>query len=333
MKSWFQSILEHIELGPAQSFGGVTLFPLSVPELDKPGYLTLAQALAQGVLQVTEVSHGGSVPELAVVNRGSEPVLLLDGEELRGAKQNRVLNTTILVGPGTTVIIPVSCTEHGRWSYVSAAFGDSDEVLAHSIRNIKAQSVAESLKARHGYRSDQGAVWDGIAELHQKLHTTSPTGAMRDAFEARRTELQEYLDAFRPVAGMQGLLVFRDGKPAGLDLLLSAAAFAEMFPKLLRSYLIETLNHPKTTTETMPAAEGKAFLKQAAACHTAVFESPGLGQDVRLESDEVIGSALVVDGELIHFALFPKVVRKCQPDYYLAGLERRRRFRDDSRIE
>ena len=34
------------------------------------------------------------MPELRVVNKGDARILVLDGEELRGAKQNRVLNTT-----------------------------------------------------------------------------------------------------------------------------------------------------------------------------------------------------------------------------------------------
>jgi len=37
------------------------------------------------------------VPELLVINQGERAVLLVDGEELVGAKQNRVLNTSVLV--------------------------------------------------------------------------------------------------------------------------------------------------------------------------------------------------------------------------------------------
>jgi hypothetical protein len=60
----------------------------------------------------TEVSAGGHVPELKVVNKGETPVLLLDGEELAGARPNRALNTTILVRGHSETIIPVTCTEH-----------------------------------------------------------------------------------------------------------------------------------------------------------------------------------------------------------------------------
>ena len=44
-----------------------------------PGYATLEEALATGLLTVTEVSEAGPVPELTVLNDGPVPVFLLDG--------------------------------------------------------------------------------------------------------------------------------------------------------------------------------------------------------------------------------------------------------------
>lgn len=73
------------------------MFPIISPSPAAARWLTLGEALEQQFLSVTEVSHGGSLPELAVINRADRPVLLLDGEELIGAKQNRVLNTTMLL--------------------------------------------------------------------------------------------------------------------------------------------------------------------------------------------------------------------------------------------
>jgi hypothetical protein len=51
------------------------------------------------------------LPQHMVVNRANKPVLLIDGEELAGAKQNRVLNTSILIKEVSETKIPVSCTE------------------------------------------------------------------------------------------------------------------------------------------------------------------------------------------------------------------------------
>ena len=69
------------------------------------------EALAQRALVITEIAESGRVPELKVVNNSRHNILLLDGEELIGAKQNRVLNVTILLAPNSETLIPVSCIE------------------------------------------------------------------------------------------------------------------------------------------------------------------------------------------------------------------------------
>src|SRR4030042_597920 len=105
-------------------FNNMGVFPLFTSINDSPKYLTLKEALEKNLLTITEVSQGGSVPELKVLNRGGIPVLLLDGEELAGAKQNRVLNTTILLKEDSETVIPVSCSAQRRWPYASTPFQD-----------------------------------------------------------------------------------------------------------------------------------------------------------------------------------------------------------------
>ncbi len=46
-------------------------------------------------------------------------MLLLDGEHLEGAMQNRVLNVSVLAAARHDTVIPVSCVERGRWGYGS----------------------------------------------------------------------------------------------------------------------------------------------------------------------------------------------------------------------
>jgi hypothetical protein len=82
-------------------------------------YLLASEAIDAGVLTVTEVDEAGTVPELLAVNDADRPILLIDGEELQGAKQNRIVNTSVLLPPKSKKRIPVSCVEEGRWSQVS----------------------------------------------------------------------------------------------------------------------------------------------------------------------------------------------------------------------
>jgi hypothetical protein len=76
-------------------------------------------ALDDGTARATDVSDSGAVPEPRFENTGERPVLILDGEKLVGAKQNRVLNLTILAPAKEVIIIPISCVEAGRWAEIS----------------------------------------------------------------------------------------------------------------------------------------------------------------------------------------------------------------------
>ena len=64
------ALVEALRLGDPQVHGPLTVFPLRLGEHDGPGYVTLRQAIAGGQAAITEVSEGGSVPELRVVNKG-----------------------------------------------------------------------------------------------------------------------------------------------------------------------------------------------------------------------------------------------------------------------
>jgi hypothetical protein len=92
-----KTLLSSLQLMDAQTYKNITVFPLIHPGNGTPNYLTLGEAIGSSLLTVTEVSQAGSVPELKVINLATQPVLLIDGEELIGAKQNRVLNTSILL--------------------------------------------------------------------------------------------------------------------------------------------------------------------------------------------------------------------------------------------
>ncbi len=102
-------LLSHLLTGEPVTHGPLAVIPLLAPNLDDPDWLTLEEAGDHA--RVTEVSEAGSVPFLRVANGADQPLLLLDGEELVGAKQNRILNTTVLVAAHTEVTIPVSCVE------------------------------------------------------------------------------------------------------------------------------------------------------------------------------------------------------------------------------
>ena len=109
------------------------------------------------------MSEAGSVPDLLVENKGDVRALLLEGEELVGAKRNRILNTSVLIAAHSKIKIPVSCVEQGRWRYRSRLFGSSGSHSSSKLRYFLKMSVSKSVTAHRGHRSDQGAVWQEVA--------------------------------------------------------------------------------------------------------------------------------------------------------------------------
>lgn len=106
--------LSEVVVGKPTAYKNLTLYPLLADGPQAPEYRLLEAALGDQSARVTEVSDAGHVPELKFINEGARPVLLLDGEELVGAKQNRILNLRVLAPAKCTIIIPVSCVEAGR---------------------------------------------------------------------------------------------------------------------------------------------------------------------------------------------------------------------------
>ena len=319
--------LQSLQLGEVQTYKGIALVPLVSPVDGAFRYRTLGEALAAAEVAITEISASGSVPELMVVNRGDHPVLLIDGEELAGAKQNRVLNTSILLKETSQTRIPVSCTEQGRWAYASKNFSESGNVMAYKSRSRKARSVHDELEKSGTHHSNQGEVWEGIAELQAKAGSHSPTSAMHDIFKAREEDLRQCDDIFKPVPNQVGILVFIAGQPAGVDLVSLHPAYARLHPKLVRSYTLEGLLDSRKTTvapETIPD-RARQFLDEIGAADEHPFPSVGHGADHRFKGKALAGSVLVHQNEVIHAAFFR--LEEASQDECMASLRaRRRRF-------
>src|SRR5215471_20453176 len=234
--------LSRITVGQPVRSGNLTMFPLLAGVEEVADYLTLDEALKQGQAVVTEVSESGSVPELRFTNNGALPVLLVDGEELIGAKQNRILNLTILAPAHRKLNIPVSCVEQGRWSYRSAAFASAPRAQFAASRANKVASVSYSLREKGRADSDQREVWQDIDRMAAHLKVASPTSAMSDLYQSYSTNLDEYVQKLSPAQTQVGAAFAIKGEIIGFDLFDRASTLAKLLPKLVSSYAIQALS-------------------------------------------------------------------------------------------
>lgn len=196
----------------------------------------IEEAVAAGSVVVDEVGSG-IVPRLLLHNLGDRPVQLVDGKQLVGAKQNRILNTTILVVARTKLEIPVACVEQGRWG-----------------RSLGAMTPAETLFPEAG-------------RAHGRLQTAcvrSPTGAISDAYHQRDAGLDAYTRAFPWCDGQAGVICGIGGAVVCADLFDHPETLRRLFPRLVRSYALDALRIEKGKVD---AATGQPFMEAAAACH------------------------------------------------------------------
>jgi len=310
-----------VELGKVQEFGGMSVIPIYTAG-DSHDYLTLKEAMEAHLITITELDQQGMVPELKVINQADIPVLILDGEEVAGAKQNRVLNTTILLKEKSETVIPVSCTEQGRWRYTSNKFRDSGVVAAHRIRRSNLETVHQSLRVSGEYRSDQRAVWNAIEELSDEAQVKSETRAMRDVYQDRMQDLNEYLESFPRTPGQKGLLVVMDGDVVGMDLVLSSQAYSLLHEKLLKSYSMEAILRKGESSEGVSGVV-ESFLEDVKASNEEKHPSVGYGMDYRYEGPHSVGSSLVYKDQVVHAAFFSKD----DVDQDLSSYQQRRSYR------
>ena len=326
MLNIIEATLNEVKLGDPQHYRNMSVFPLLFSGKSKLEYSMLRKALNEGHIVITEISENGSVPELKLINISESYILLLDGEELEGAKQNRVLNTTLLVPPKSELKVPVSCTEQGRWNRVSAAFQHSGKFLFKRARENKMSSVHQSLKYGQGYRSNQEEVWEDISQLQSNRNTHSPTSAMKDIYDKEKGNLDDFLKAFPLIEGQCGIIVGLGGQVVGLEYLSSSDRYLDVHRQLIESYtmdaLVENLSgeNPELTLE-----ESQRFLEQIWSASQETFRSAAAGTDVRLDSEHIVGSGLVKGEELIHLSAFARQTTRQQYSPRMASYRHRRR--------
>ncbi len=297
-----------VRIGEPTAYRNLTVFPLFGTDLKNTGYITLDEALERKCSVVTEVSEGGSVPELKFVNSGAFPVFLLDGEELVGAKQNRILNLSILAAAGKTLIIPVSCVEAGRWSHRSQHFAAAPRAHYAEGRARKIAQVSASMRATGQRRSDQSAVWEDIREKSVNFCVSSETAAMSDIFEQESVRLEDYVRPFPVMEGQVGAVFAVGERVTGFDLFDSSDTFRKLFPKLLRSYGLDALERARRedsgTKVRCSSSKAHAFLERVGKARAEKFPAVGEGTDIRLSGRNLNGAALAANDHVVHLSAF-----------------------------
>lgn len=266
-------------------------------------YISLSEALKKKSAVIKEVSESGSVNDLSIVNKSDEFIFMSDGDILSGAKQNRVLNTSVLVAPKATVTIPVSCVEAGRWRYNKRDFMDSEYSAPSYMRSSKAKNVKDSLKINQSYSANQSEVWNEVRSYEQKLGFFSKTSNLSDVYEHRKGDINDFIKSFKPEAEMNGMAVFVHNRLLNLEVFNSEKIYGEYFSKLLRSAAFEAMNLTETENELTEAEafyKTNDFMDNTEKLKWDIHKGVGAGEEKRFESADMTGFELSYDEKMIH---------------------------------
>jgi hypothetical protein len=307
MEKVIQAYLGEIKIGSKQSYKNLAMFPLVSSNIVEADYLMLDEALQLNLIEIAEVDHGGSVPDLKVVNKSEKMLLLLDGEELVGAKQNRIINTTILIAANSSTVIPVSCVEQGRWSYNSSKFSSHQRFMSPDMRAKKAEQVNYSVRMTGEFRSNQGLIWDDIFSKAKRMDAESSSMAMAEIYEKKTGSIEDYSKNFTLAGSQAGALFMINGKVSGLDSFGKPDTLSKVFKKLVESYALDAIDWYDPEKEISGEESMAAiFIEKVNSAVPEAHRSVALGKDIRLESTALTGFALEHNNEILHLCAFAK---------------------------
>jgi hypothetical protein len=296
--------LQDVEVLETRMADGLQIFGLRWNIPGGTPYLTLDEALADGQIEISEISQSGSVPLLKVSNRAEVPVFLMAGEQLVGAKQNRILNSSLMVDSRCELTVPVSCVEAGRWGYSSSKFASGGTLSHGKLRKLLSEHTEESYFQTGWPKSKQGEVWQEVSRKLGAMGSVSPSVALQQAYLDQQSALRDLLGSLNIASDWFGVAFLLNGQVAGVDLFDRSATLTKLWPKVSRGYAIDFLEKPKVPSEPLTAQHLTTWLCSAAEGTLQSFKSPGLGHDVRIKAKGIIGSILAVDDRPVHAELF-----------------------------
>ena len=232
-----------IELLESQKYENVEAIPIKSDFFGKKDFLTLKKGYEMNLVEIKELEHS-TVNTVSCKNDSVAPLILIDGDEITGAMQNRIINDTLLIPAKSTINIPVSCTEHGRWH--TKGEGAESRTFKPSLYSANHSTRSRKSRASYEERDYQGEVWDSISEFESRSNFKSMTSALNDSYENLKDKQNDYLSKFHIEDGQNGVIFIVNGDVQGLELFYNHSIYKQYHEKLCRSYIIEAIVEKKS---------------------------------------------------------------------------------------
>jgi hypothetical protein len=282
------ALLAAVEIGDPLTRGSLALFPLFHERPPARPYVTGPRGVAAAA--ISELGDGAAVPVLEVANPGALPLLLIDGETLVGAKQNRIVTVTTVVPAGACVPVSVACVEQGRWGAERPVARSERHapraVRAHNRRHVVATGRVEA---------DQGAVWDEVERYAARFDAQSSTHAMEDVHAAASASVGAMVAGTEPLPGQCGVAVAVGKHITAVDLFDGPASLADYWDALVAGYALDA---DATPTKHPRRRDVRALLGDVAAGAPNIVDGR-----VHVRGEHSTATAALLDGTVVHLAV------------------------------
>jgi hypothetical protein len=265
------SLAQGLEMRRPIVDGRLTLIPIIATQPSPAQkFVTLHDGMAKGVISVREVGDADTweVDTVRVTNRSRETLVIMEGELIEDAMQDRVTAEATTITAGATQTIHVRCVEEDR-DHGGSRFNPGNAIAELGLR-------------RTVVHSSQDAVWSKVKQINARDNIRTGTHTYRIAAHAqtkgegaeRRDRLVKQLESLEERPNIVGLAVAIDGQVVAIDRLATPELYRQLEGKLIASYLPATTGTPPEGKRVAPADVRKLAAEitgtQTTASHTTM---------------------------------------------------------------
>ena len=282
----------------------ITIFFLQSKTKLENNFLTLEESISKSLVDIKEINSKGTIRYLKVSNKSNQKLLILGSEQIIGnaLKQNRVVNNTTLVPEQTTILLSVSCCEKNRWSPAVA----NNICTSESLYFTKGR-INNSVDIFDNNKTDQFKIWDDIAEKLDEFNTKSFTGTLEDTYNKNKLYFDEITKCFKINENDVGVVAAIGNRLVNVEIFSSNKLLRMYFPKIIKSLIFES--YKKTSQNYLLGLKDVYKLFRLIEFSEKKLHKPHndcLGEEIRFNSDRVVGSCLNYKEKLLHFSGFLK---------------------------
>ncbi|URN49487.1 tubulin-like protein [Methanobrevibacter sp. TLL-48-HuF1] len=284
--------LKHLSLAERQNYENMTIVPILSDTNTPFDVLDLKEGLKMGLVKIEECDNS-NIEQVKLKNNSISPLILLDGEEIAGSLQNRIISQTMIIAPKSEIKIPVNCSEKGRNTYKSE----------FHYSNYMANSNTRRKKVYNKNKLRQNVVWSSIDDLEKDKNTCSKTNALRDSYEKNKYDIDSYLKHFKMENNQIGVICIVENK-VSLEIFNNHSLYEKYNEMLLRSYIIDSSNKEKINISNkeleniLDSINDDSFIKK---------EAVGLGKYYKISNSYGNGHILIYENNMVHASFFKKI--------------------------